>query len=117
MVAECWVIMILIGAMVGIFVRRGAQKQGVAILPLLLVPFAFLIAGPLSRSLASVFSFVAFAFLRICITLVGLVAACVLFGLLSGNMGGRRTQKAYMILCSGFSVILTIVLINSMLKI
>lgn len=117
MLVECWVIVILICAMAVIFIRRGAPQQGVAILPLVLVPLSYLVAGPLSRVLDPLFPTLSFALFRISITLVGLVIACVLFGLLAGNMGGKASRRVYMILCGGFSVILCIVLITSILPI
>ena len=86
MSVECWVIIVLILAMAVIIMRRGTPRQGVSILPLALVPFGYLIA---------------------------LVFACVLFGMLAGNMGGKATRRVYMFLCGGFSVILSIVLIHS----
>lgn len=44
-----WVIIVLILAMAVIIMRRGTPRQGVSILPLALVPFGYLIAGPISR--------------------------------------------------------------------
>ena len=52
-------------------------------------------------------------FFRVSFTLIALVFACVLFGMLAGNMGGKATRRVYMFLCGGFSVILSIVLIHS----
>lgn len=49
MSVECWVIIVLILAMAVIIMRRGTPRQGVSILPLALVPFGYLIAGPISR--------------------------------------------------------------------
>ena len=51
--------------------------------------------------------------IRVSFTLIALVFACVLFGMLAGNMGGKATRRVYMFLCGGFSVILSIVLIHS----
>ena len=54
-----------------------------------------------------------FDLFRVSFTLIALVFACVLFGMLAGNMGGKATRRVYMFLCGGFSVILSIVLIHS----
>lgn len=88
-------------------------KAGIAILPLALVPFGYLIAGPISRWLDGFFPSVSFDLFRVSFTLIALVFACVLFGMLAGNMGGKAARRAYMFLCGGFSVILSIVLIHS----
>lgn len=113
MVVECWVIIVLICVMAVIIIRRGTPAQGISILPLALVPFSYIFAGPLSRWLDGFFPSFSFGFFRVSFTLVGLVAACVLFGMLSGNMGGKVTRRVYMLLCAGFSVVLSIVLIRS----
>ena len=113
MSVECWVIIVLILAMAVIIMRRGTPRQGVSILPLALVPFGYLIAGPISRWLDGFFPSISSDLFRVSFTLIALVFACVLFGMLAGNMGGKATRRVYMFLCGGFSVILTIVLIHS----
>ncbi len=113
MVVECWVIIILICAMAVIIIRRGTLAQGISILPLALVPFGYILAGPLSRWLDRFFPSISFSQFRVSFTLIGLVTACVLFGMLSGNMGGKAARRAYMLLCAGFSVVLSIVLIHA----
>ena len=113
MSAECWVIIVLILAMAVIIMRRSTPRQGIAILPLALVPFGYLIAGPISRWLDGFFPSVSFDLFRVSFTLIALVFACVLFGMLAGNMGGKAARRAYMFLCGGSSVILSIVFIHS----
>lgn len=80
---------------------------------LALVPFGYLIAGPISRWLDGFFPSISSDLFRVSFTLIALVFACVLFGMLAGNMGGKATRRVYMFLCGGFSVILSIVLIHS----
>lgn len=116
MTVECLVIIALVVVMAIIIIRRGTPSQGISILPLALVPFGYVIAGPVSKYLDYFFLSVSYEMFRVSITIVALVCACVLFGMLSGNMGGKRTRHAYMILCSGFSVALSIVLIRSIIK-
>ena len=113
MSVECWVIIVLILAMAVIIMRRGTPRQGVSILPLALVPFGYLIAGPISRWLDGFFPSISSDLFRVSFTLIALVFACVLFCMLAGNMGGKATRRVYMFLCGGFSVILSIVLIHS----
>ncbi|MDD3192602.1 MAG: hypothetical protein PHE47_01890 [Oscillospiraceae bacterium] len=113
MIVECWVIVILILAMTVIIIRRGTFSQGIAILPLALVPFGYVIAGPISRWMDGIFPSISSDLFRVSFTLIALVIACVLFGMLSGNMGGKAARRAYMFLCGGFSVVLSIVLVYS----
>lgn len=90
-----------------------AKAGDCPIRPLSLVPFGYLIAGPISRWLDGFFPSVSFDLFRVSFTLIALVFACILFGMLAGNMGGKAARRAYMFLCGGFSVILSIVLIHS----
>ncbi len=113
MIVECLVIVILILAMSVIMLRRSAPMHGVAVLPLALVPFGYILSGPAARWLDGIFPTVSYDWFRIAVTLIALGLACLLFGLLAGNMGGKAARRAYLFLCGGFSVGLTIVLINA----
>ena len=115
MFVECWVIIVLILVMAYMIFRTGKTGQAVAILPLLLVPLAHILGSPLSRFLDSLFSGLSGNLFWISFDVVGLVATCVLCGLLAGNMDTRGGRRAYMLLCGGFSAVLTIVLVNSIL--
>jgi len=114
-VVECWVIIVLILLMASIIFRTGRIGQAVAVLPLTTVPLFHLIGGPLSRILDSWFPTLSGNLFHVSIDVAGLVIACVLYGLLAGNMGSRRGRRMYMILCGVFSALLTIVLVNSIL--
>ena len=110
MSVECWVIIVLILAMAVIIMRRGTPRQGVSILPLALVPFGYLIAGPISRWLDGFFPSISSDLFRVSFTLIALVFACVLFGMLAGNMGGKATSAKLILagmavsaVCSAFS--------------
>lgn len=113
MSAECWVIIVLFLQWQLLSCGAARQGRGLPFCPLALVPFGYLIAGPISRWLDGFFPSVSFDLFRVSFTLIALVFACVLFGMLAGNMGGKAARRAYMFLCGGFSVILSIVLIHS----
>ena len=78
MSVECWVIIVLILAMAVIIMRRGTPRQGVSILPLALVPFGYLIAGPISRWLDGFFPSIISDLFRVSFTLIGL-GLCLCF--------------------------------------
>ncbi len=114
MIAECWVILFLIVMISIIVMHRNSFAQGVSILPLGLVPLGYILSGPVARWLNKLVPAVDAGLFRISVVLLAQVAACVLFGLLAGNMGGKVARRVYVFTCAGFSVILSVVLINSM---
>ncbi|WP_312644298.1 hypothetical protein [Hydrogenoanaerobacterium sp.] len=115
MVVECWVIVVLILLMGYIIFRTGKTGQAVAVLPLITVPIFHLLGSPLSRLLDSWFPTLSSSLFHVSFDVAGLVIACVLYGLLAGNMGSQRGRRMYMILCGTFSALLTIVLVNHIL--
>ena len=86
-----------------------------AVLPLVTVPLFHLIGAPLSRFVSGLVPSLTEQLLRVSVDVAGLMVACVLYGLLAGNMGSGKGRRIYMILCGGFSALLVIVLINNAL--
>ncbi|MEF9853806.1 MAG: hypothetical protein RSB36_01230 [Hydrogenoanaerobacterium sp.] len=115
MVVECWAIILLIVIIAYVISRTGRAGQAVAILPLITVPVFHLLGGPSSRFIGGLFSVFSKPLIRVSFDVAGLVVACVLYGLLAGNMGSRGGRRVYMILCGGFSALLVIVLIGRIL--
>ena len=110
LILESWVITVLILVMAYLISRAGRPGQGVATLPLAIVPLCNLLSGPLARSVIGTGGRAEFV-TRVAILLVGLVVSCVLYGFLAGNMGGKAARRSYIVLCSVFSAILTVILI------
>ena len=92
MSAECWVIIVLILAMAVIIMRRSTPRQGIAILPLALVPFGYLISGPISRWLDGFFPSVSFDLFRVSFTLIALVFVCI--GIYAVNRNAGKKESA-----------------------
>lgn len=116
MVVECWVIILLILIMAYMIFRTGRAGQSVAILPLVTVPLFHLLGLPSSRFLGGAIETLSPKLASVSFDIAGLVVACVLYGLLAGNMGSRSGRRVYMVLCGGFSALLAIVLINGTLS-
>ncbi|MDY4192170.1 MAG: hypothetical protein SOX72_08160 [Oscillospiraceae bacterium] len=112
MVVECWAIVIIIAVMAYIMARKGRAGAAVATLPLVLVPFCHIIAPFLAGTLDSWFQSLSYNLFYAGVMTTGLVVSCVLYGMLAGNMGKKKSRRAYVLLCSGFSAILTLVLLN-----
>ncbi len=104
MTAECVAILAVLGLFTLVLARSGRVTSAFALLPLLLVPLAYLAGLPLSAALVTVLP-VSRGGVRVCVTLFGLVAACVLFGMLCGNFQSRRARRLYLGMCGGFSAI------------
>lgn len=115
MVFECLGILAVIGCFIFITARSGRREAALAFLPLLLVPALYLCSAPLSSVLKALLPIERIP-LAIGVTVLGLVAACVLFGMLCGNFQTRRARRGYLIMCGGFSAILAVILILNLMK-
>lgn len=116
MVVECIAIIVLVLVMSAMIFRSGKPGQAIAVLPLVTVPVLHLIGIPASIFLNRCFQGFSFNLFHISFNLVGLMVACVLYGMLAGNMGSRRGRKTYVVVCGIFSVLLSIVLVSNILK-
>lgn len=112
MAVECWSIVIIIAVMAYIMARKGRAGAAVATLPLIIVPFCHIIAPLLAGALDAWFPSLSYNLFHVSVMVAGLVVSCVLYGMLAGNMGKKKSRRAYVLLCSGFSAILALVLLN-----
>ena len=115
MYIECAAIIVVIGIMLFMAARAGRVTFAWVSSPLLIVPAAYLLSMPISHLLDRALPQISWPPLAIGVTLVGLVIACVLYGMLCGNFPTRRARRAYLIACGGFSFLLTAVLITNLI--
>lgn len=113
MLIESVAIIVVITTLIFMMVRAGRRDTATAVLPLLIVPAAYLFSVPVSHLLRGLMPR---TLVGLVVTLVGLVVACVLFGSLCGNFATRRVRRVYLLMCSGFSTILALVLVLDLLK-
>ena len=107
MLVECSAVTVVILLMMYVFYRRGNKGFVLPVLPLLFVPVAHLaVYGALKLLPEDRRSSI-----LIVADLVALVCACLAFGFFSNRIKSKRYRSVYMILCAGFSVIFTCVLI------
>ena len=92
MLFACWAIVIVLVAMFLVFMRAHKKEYAVAIVPLIVLPFIHILSNPLAHLLDPLLP----------LTLPGLTAR---------HIRERRTRNAFMICCSGFLIILTLVLV------
>ena len=90
------------------FLSRSKKSSGyaVAILPLLIVPAAHIAGRTIVRPVTQIFS-IDLTTAWVIIELTALVLACLLMGAISVSMKNRKLRGSYLVLCGGFSVILT----------
>ena len=127
MLFACWAIVIVLLAMVVVFMRAKKKDYALAVLPLTLVPFAHIISGvaivplivlpfihilsnPLAHLLDPLLP-LTLPELRIAVDMTAGLVSCLLIGLTARHIRERRTRNAFMICCSGFLIILTLVLV------
>ncbi|MDD2955796.1 MAG: hypothetical protein PHD67_05710 [Oscillospiraceae bacterium] len=112
MYVECCTIIVIIGVMAYIMARKGRMGAAVATLPLIIVPCCHLVAPFLAHLLDSCFAALSYNLFHVSVMLVGLVVSCALYGMLAGNMGKKKARRVYVVLCSAFSAVLALVLLN-----
>lgn len=111
MVFECSAIILIILILSVLILRSGSRSGwGVAVLPLLLVPAGHIarnwLVPPFSRLIPAdtPATWIGFELITLAIT-------CLLLGLISYKIKRRSAKLAYLVVCGGFSAILTCVLI------
>lgn len=117
MYIECLSIIVLIGIFIVTTARTGRHTAALSLLPLLSVPLFYLLSAPLSGLLISILPATNRLAVMVAATVLGLVIACVLFGMLCGNYGTRRTRRGYLVMCGGFSLILAVVLLYNLIAV
>ncbi|MCI8624343.1 MAG: hypothetical protein HFG26_11890 [Provencibacterium sp.] len=115
MYIECVAIIVVIAIVLFMAARSGRTSFAWVSSPLLIVPAAYLLSLPVSHLLDRLLPSISQPPLAIGVTLVGLVAACVLYGMLCGNFPTPRARRTYLIACSGFSFLLAAVLITNLI--
>lgn len=110
MLFACWAIVIVLVAMALVFLRAGKKEYALAVLPLAITPFVHIFSAVLANALDTVCSLTPVE-LRVVIDLTGALIACLLIGVSSRYIQGRRSRNLFSVVCSAFIIILTIVLV------
>ena len=115
MITECAAILAVTLCMVVILLRSGHGDYSASILPIMIVPAVHLIVatvfGRIHLNIGKIPYPMAIAFADI----TALAIACLCVFALSAKVGSKRNRKVYLILCSGYNVILTCALISQLL--
>lgn len=114
MLFACWAIVIVMAAMFIVFMRAHKKEYALAIIPLILLPLVHIFSSLLARMLASFLPLTA-GELRMAIDVTAGLVSCLLIGLTARHIRGRRTRRIFSLCCSGFLIILTLVLVVNMM--
>ena len=110
MLFACWSIVVVIVAMFIIFMRAHKKDYALAIMPLVIVPLMHIFSAILSKLLVDIFPLKDYE-IRVLLDLTAALVTCLLLGLSSRQIAEKRTRNALFVCCSGFIIILSIVLI------
>ena len=110
MVFECCAIVIIILIMCFMVLRTGRSRTAIMLLPLVIVPFTYIISGPIASFIATLL-IVNPVKIKIIINILALVIATLLFSGLSPNIKTKVPRYAYWAFCLVFTVILELVLL------
>lgn len=115
MVVESLAVIVIILLFSYLSWRRGAKKAARLALPLVAVPLFHLALTPLASFIAGYFSQIGTRLMAAFIDMLGLVIACALFGVFAAAIPSKRGRRSYLWLSCGFSFILSLVFIHSIL--
>ncbi|MCI9413795.1 MAG: hypothetical protein HFJ79_01265 [Clostridiales bacterium] len=114
MLFACWAIVIVLLAMALVFMRAGQKAYALAILPLVITPFVHIFSGVIARTVSPALPFTA-AEVRAALDMTSGLVSCLLIGATTRGITRRKTRNALSISCSGFIIILTLVLVMNTL--
>lgn len=105
MLVESIAIIVIFAVMIFIFLRAGKKNYAIAASPLIVVPLFQIIANILNEIWGKQVN----ADIKSITVVVGLAIAMVMLGLLSNVVGGKKPRAVYLMICSGFTIALTII--------
>lgn len=114
MILESTAIIMVILVMCFMMLRSGRRGYALVTLPLVIVPATHMSSSRIALLLEKLLPY-DYMFLRIGVDVLGLVLSCVIFAVLSAGIRHKRTRLVFLLMCGGFSVILTSVLIASII--
>jgi len=114
MLFACWAILVLMVLMSITFLRARRREYAIAIMPLCITPAVYIFSGILSRVVDPIVAFSSIE-IRILINIAAGLIACLLLGISSRGIAGKRSRNAFFAGCSLFVVVLSLVLIGRMI--
>ena len=113
MFVECWAIVAIVLAIAFIFLRTGRKDYFLNMIPLTFVPFMHLVGFLLVVPITGTFD-ISRQQTHTVIDIIGLIVACICFGIFSHAFKNRKAKMIYLFISGGFTLILTWVLMLTM---
>ena len=110
MLVESWTIIFLVLMFYGVFSMHSRNKLAIAVLPLVCVPLANIVSGPLSRYLFRSFGWDKGVIDTVWIVLA-LVVSCLLFGSFASRFKRRSANLPYLFSASLFTFVFALVVL------
>ncbi len=117
MVAESFAIILILWVLSYMFMRNGKVATAVAVLPLTIVPIAFLISKPVALVLNPWLAGMTLTEVRISVVVVGLIITSIILGSISVQISQKVLRRGYLFLCGSFTLIITLIMILRMLNV
>lgn len=117
MVVECFAIILVLLILSYMFMRSGKVATAVSVLPLTVVPIAYLVSKPMASVLARWLTQMTISEIRISIVIVGLIITGIILGSISVKISKKMLRRGYLWLCGSFTIIISVIMIVKILNI
>lgn len=114
-ITESLAIIFILLVMSYMFMRNGKVATAVSVLPLMIVPGAYLISGPIATVLAPWLSMMTVPEIRVVIVIIGLIITGIILGIISVQITQKVLRRGYLFLCGSFTIVITIIMMSRLL--
>lgn len=107
MLVESICIILILSIMIFVFLRSGRKDYAISTSPLLIVPFFHTV----SNLIYDLFSVSINVNVKAIVDVLGLAIAVAIIGFIAGQHKTKASRVGYLIICAGFTTVLTIIFI------
>ncbi len=111
MTAECAAIIVIILLTAGVMAHEGRGGLAIAVLPLVLTPTFYLLSSYVANFINRWQEPDVYLNARAAVVVVGSLLACMIMGLLASKLKSKVVRRVYLVLCGGFNLILTVIML------
>ncbi len=115
MTAECAAIVVIILLVAVVMARDGKGSLALAILPMILTPAFYLISNMAANVINRWQEPDIYLVTRAAIVVVGSLLACLIMGGLATRLRSKTARQFYFLMCGGFNLILTVIILIKIL--
>ena len=117
MLTESFVVVVLVLLMSYLTLRSGKRGMALILLPLVVVPLANLLASGLAPQLDKLSEAMSASHWRVLLVMAAMAITMGLVGGISRNIKKKAPRRTYMLLCGGFSLIFSFMILVDVLPI